>query len=461
MIGLSLADHALPVIVRPTAAALYLCTLSTGTMASVNKLVYNTGTMEFNQTFMGRVRQLLSQSSPDQSEDVREVRPFFIIVMAVLAFLYGVAVYGSPDLRAPARLIPFTVLMLAHAVLHWFSPRLAFPLRRGLVYLAVQGALAFALTLLANNATLILGLYMGLIGEAIGILRNARLSTIAVIFYLGLAAINFVLISGWRELPFWALATALVVFFVIAYVSLYNRQVEARARAQTLLSELETAHRELAEYAARVEDLTLAAERQRMARELHDTLAQGLAGLILQLEAANSHLASGRAERAKEILVQAMARARNTLADARRAIGDLRQGVAIPEDFAEAVRQEAVRFSTATGIPCTLDLGSLPPLPDDIREHALRVVSEGLTNVARHAQASQVWIRLASGGDCLEVEVRDDGVGFDPAVAATQSGHYGLLGMRERARLAGGTLVVESAPGKGATLQLNVPLNRC
>ena len=193
-------------------------------------------------------------------------------------------------------------------------------------------------------------------------------------------------------------------------MSLYTRQAEARARAQALLSELETAHRELAEYAARVEDLTLAAERQRMARELHDTLAQGLAGLILQLEAANSHLANGRAERAQEILVQAMARARNTLADARRAIGDLRQEAAVPGDLSEAVREEAGRFSAATGIPCTLDLASLPSLPDDIREHALRVVSEGLTNVARHAQASQVWIRLASSGDCLEVEVRDDGV---------------------------------------------------
>jgi len=406
---------------------------------------------------MGRVRRLLSQSSPDQSEDVREVRPFFLIVMAVLAFLYGLAVFRSPGLRAPARLIPFTVLMLAHAVLHWFSPRVAF-FRQGIPYLAVQGALAFVLTLLTNDTTMILGLYTGLIGEAVGILRNTRLSAVAVIFYLGLATINFVLISGWQGLPFWTLVTALAVFFVVAYVSLYNRQVEARERAQALLSELETAHRELAEYAARVEDLALAAERQRMARELHDTLAQGLAGLILQLEAANSHLASGRAERAKEILVQAMTRARNTLADARRAIGDLRQGAAIPEDLTEAVRQEADHFATATGIACTLDLATLPPLPDDIREHALRVVSEGLTNVARHAQASQVWIRLACGDDGLEVEVRDDGVGFDPAAAAAQSGHYGLFGMRERARLAGGTLVVESAPGKGTTLRLSVPL---
>jgi len=428
-------------------------------MASVNKLVYNTGTMEFNQTFMGRVRRLLSQSSPDQSEDVREVRPFFIIVMVVLAFLYGVAVYGSLDLRTPARLIPFTVLMLAHAILHWFSPRIAF-FRQSIPYLAVQGALAFALILLANQPSLIMGLYIALIAEAAGILRKPRAVITAIVAYLALAAISFVSVAGWREFYFWALAALVASFFAVVYVFMYNRQTEARARAQALLSELETAHKELAEYAARVEDLTLANERQRMARELHDTLSQGLAGLILQLEAANSHLTSGRTERAQAILQQAMARARDTLADARRAIGDLRQGVAIPEDFAEAVREEADRFSTATGILCTLDLGSLPSLPDDVREHVLRIVSEELTNVARHAQASQVWVRLAVGGGGLEVEVRDDGVGFDPAAAATQSGHYGLLGMRERARLAGGTLVVESAPGKGTVLRLSVPFNR-
>jgi NarL family two-component system sensor histidine kinase YdfH len=415
--------------------------------------------MESNQTFINRLRRLFSQSSPAQSEEVREVRPFFIIVIAVMAFLYGVAMYGSPSLRAPARLIPFTGLMLVHAALHWFSPRLTATLRWGIYYLAVQGALAFALILMTNQPSMIMGLYTALIGEAAGILREWRTLVAAIVAYLVLATISFVSMTGTGGSYLFVLGAVVMSLFAVLYVSMYNRQTEARARAQALLRELETAHKELAEYAARVEDLTLTAERQRMARELHDTLAQGLAGLILQLEAANSHLASGRPERAKEILVQAMARARTTLANARRAIGDLRQGVAILEDLSEAVRQEFNHFADATGISCALDLDSLPPLPDAIREHALRVVSEGLTNVARHAQASHVWIRLTSGNGCLEVEVRDDGVGFDPAAVAAQSGHYGLLGVRERARLAGGTLVVESAPRKGTTLRLSVPLN--
>lgn len=88
----------------------------------------------------------------------------------------------------------------------------------------------------------------------------------------------------------------------------------------------------------------------------------------------------------------------------------------------------------------------------------MRIVVEGLTNIARHAQASHAWVRIARANDQLEIEMRDDGCGFDPTAAASEPGHYGLLGMRECARLAGGTLAVESTPGKGTTLWLSVPI---
>ena len=247
-------------------------------------------------------------------------------------------------------------------------------------------------------------------------------------------------------------------FFVVVYVVLYGRQVEARDRAQSLLRELETANTELAEYADRVEDLTLAAERQRMARELHDTLAQGVAGLILQLEAADSHLSGGRAERAQGIVQQAMARARATLAEARQVIGDLREQPSSSPDLASALREETERFTRATGISCELDLRLPDALPDTLCEHTVRVVAEALANVARHAQANHVWVGGVETEEWLEIEVRDDGVGFDPAAITTESGHYGLIGMRERARLAGGTLAIDSVPGTGTRLLLRLPL---
>jgi NarL family two-component system sensor histidine kinase YdfH len=346
--------------------------------------------------------------------------------------------------------------MLTHAALHWFSPRLAFG-RWGMLYLAVQGALAFVLAMLVGQVGLVLGLYSALIGQAVGVLRRARLVAVAIVVYLGLAAVNIVLLGGLAGLFNWVLLAAVITLFIVTYVILFMRQMEARARAQALLAELETAHWQLAEYATRVEDLTIAAERQRMARELHDTLAQGLAGLILQLEAASSHLASGRTDRTQAILQQAMARARVALTDARRAIDDLRESAAVPLDLTEAARAEVNRFATATGIPCELESGSIPPLPDALREQIVRIVSEALTNIARHAQAHHAWVKLDCEGDQLEIIVRDDGRGFEPN--GSESGHYGLLGMRERARLAGGTLAVDSAPGQGTALRLHVPLD--
>ena len=245
-----------------------------------------------------------------------------------------------------------------------------------------------------------------------------------------------------------------MTFFVVVYVVLYSRQAEARMQAQGLLRDLEIANRQLTEYAARVEDLTIAAERQRMARELHDTLSQGLAGLIMQLEAADAHLAADHPERARSILEQSMEKARGALQEARQAIADLRQPSG--RDLAEAVEQEAQRFSLATGIACQPSIQLKTAIPEDVAETAIRAISEGLTNIARHAHAKLVSLRVVGVSGKLEIEIRDDGVGFNPR--ALQPGRYGLLGMRERLRLAGGQLDIQSEPGQGTRLLIRFPL---
>jgi two-component system, NarL family, sensor histidine kinase YdfH len=210
----------------------------------------------------------------------------------------------------------------------------------------------------------------------------------------------------------------------------------------------------LTEYAARVEDLTIASERQRMARELHDTLSQGLAGLILQLEAVDAHLAGSRPERARSILQQSMEKARETLSEARQVIDDLRQPAG--RDLIEAVRQEAGRFTDATGVTCEPLIVGAVEVSESIGETVVRALSEALTNVARHARARNVSVRLRMLGIELELQICDDGVGFDPETI--QAGHYGLLGMRERVRLVGGKCDVKSEPGKGTCVTLKFPV---
>lgn len=221
---------------------------------------------------------------------------------------------------------------------------------------------------------------------------------------------------------------------------MFNHLFAQRQKAIELAESLESANAKLAAYNAKIEALTLQNERQRMARELHDTLAQGVAGLVLQLEAVKAHLASSRTERASAIVEQAIARARSTLAESRAAIDDLR---ATSDSVADSVQETIERFTQATGIACENEIVvQETQLPPETLNHTLNILSELLTNVARHAQATLVNIKFIAQGHTLALEVRDNGKGFDQNQRV--SGHYGLVGMQERARLAGGTLTIQS-----------------
>lgn len=240
---------------------------------------------------------------------------------------------------------------------------------------------------------------------------------------------------------------------------LLQQEQRSHERTKDLLHQLDVAHTQLSAYALRVEELTTITERQRIARDLHDTLVQGVAGLLMQMDVVNNHLQQQRVERAQELLEQVMDDARNTISDARCAIGELRTQSVRPDDLIEMVQEEISRFSATTGISCVSTLDALANTPAACCEHVLRTITEGLTNIARHAQAHRAWIHVSRRDDILMVGVHDDGIGFDVPGTHLQIGHYGLLGMRERAKLIGGSVEVKSEPGIGTTLLLQIPLH--
>jgi NarL family two-component system sensor histidine kinase YdfH len=255
---------------------------------------------------------------------LRDETWLYVVLLLVLELVYGWALFAVPGLRALPQLLPFTGLMLAHLALHLAAPRLR---PRGTwlpVYFFLQAILAGTISAMtrAAGAPFALYLFAALAGQSVALVGGAwRAAAWPVAAFTGLGFGLYGWWWGWTRLPaFFVMATP-QAFFVVAFVYLFMRQANARRHAQALLQELEQAHAELAAYADQVEVLTLAAERQRVARELHDTLAQGLAGLILRLEAIDAQLAREQTARARTLVEQALKRARAAPAAARRRPG--------------------------------------------------------------------------------------------------------------------------------------------
>ena len=280
-----------------------------------------------------------------------------------------------------------------------------------------------------------------IMAQSIGLWGNTWKSFLMILYF---AALALGLLYLLQPQNYWVYAANMFVNggFIVLFIVVLNQQLIERKKAVDLAESLESANAKLATSAARIESLTLQNERQRMARELHDTLAQGVAGHVLQLEAIKAHLTADRKERAADIVETAIVRARTTLAESRAAIDDLR---AMPADVTEAVRQKVERFKQSAGIPCELDLSIQEnQLPVETTNHVLDILSESLMNIIRHAQASEVRVKFYIKKQTLALEVCDNGKGFD--VNQTTSGHYGLVGMHERARLTGGMLDIASNP---------------
>lgn len=198
-------------------------------------------------------------------------------------------------------------------------------------------------------------------------------------------------------------------------------------------------------------------ERNRIAREIHDTLAQGLAGIIIQLQAAEAWL-DREPERSQQALGNATELARSSLQEARRSVWDLRPELLQKGSLAEALREEMVRTQERTGVKTSVRLRGLRQLtlsaPTEVS--IFRIVQEAVANSLHHGRPSRLVVEVARDDGRLRVTVTDDGCGFNPARPG-RAGAFGITSMQERASSCGGSVAVQSAPGKGTTVVLELP----
>ncbi|MGH1563236.1 sensor histidine kinase [Mumia sp. DW29H23] len=272
--------------------------------------------------------------------------------------------------------------------------------------------------------------------------------TTQTLVFLGLLALNFGLVLVFTAIAGQESALADERVATIAELERTNARLEEAMEENAALQEA---------LVRRAREAGIHEERERLAAEIHDTIAQGLAGIVTQLQAADEAYddaaASDHRKRAAEL-------ARASLDEARRSVQALGPAALDTLDLVDAVRSRAQEWTAEAGVASHVVVTGEPePLPPDVEAVVLRVVQESLTNVTRHAGASRVGITLSYTDDEVVLDVRDDGRGFDPAGpnGTSDGGGFGIAGMRRRADRAGGVLVVESEPGGGTAVSLRVP----
>jgi signal transduction histidine kinase len=359
--------------------------------------------------------------------------------------------------RSPAAALPLTAALVVGAaawMLWWVTLHPRWAERRPLMIVYYLGLLAFIAVLVALDPLFGFFAFTGYLHAAYALWGRWRL--------VGVGAVAvFSALSQVGGLPTLRTAGGVVLYLVVL---LYNAAVAGALtylawRQEFTLDKLAESNRRLedalaenaglhAQLLAQAREAGVLDERQRIAHEIHDTIAQGLAGIVTQLEAASSTVTSRHVSTAAQL-------ARDSLTTARRSVHALR-----PQELEDARLPEALagvveRWSAVTGVPAALTTtGDAQPLLPEIEVALLRIAQEALANVAKHAGAGRAGLTLSYMEDLVTLDIRDDGTGFAPS---TVERGFGLSTMRERVQRIGGRLAVESEPGRGTAVSASVP----
>ncbi|MCP4417019.1 MAG: sensor histidine kinase [Chloroflexi bacterium] len=352
-------------------------------------------------------------------------------------------------------LILCLLLILTHLGFLWVTRRNnggRAPLAISLSYMSFSIIVWFFLVQIDTIYYLIL---FGLFSQ-LYIVMPLRFAAVGSIIIVTLMAYNETIGSGgnfsWMMLFIYLLMGVGSVLLGAWIHAIIERSEERRG----LLDQLQATQAELAE-AER--EAGILAERQRLAHEIHDTLAQGFISIIMHLETAEQALPNAKSKLAKQIR-RAKETARTNLQQARRVVADLRPEMLENQSLPAAIARTVQRWSHNHDTSVTVQTTGTPlPLHPDVDVTLLRATQEALANIHKHAQANNVTVTLSYMDDLVLLDVQDDGVGLNGGAQPSPfGGGFGLEAMRERAAMFGGELMLESAPDEGTTLMVKIPV---
>ena len=377
------------------------------------------------------------------------------IAFAIVVLTSYFATFSSIRQAAFVDVLLIIILGIAYIMLgiygYSFAARSNNALLRKL-YFVVQLPLGCLIIALGKGAGFSALLLLPLGGQAVVLLADywAYITNLGVVVAYIIAVKSFT--SAWPDV--W---TNLPIFlaglvFIVVFTQVAVGEEKARKEVERLLAELQETNQRLREYSLKAEELAVVKERNRLAREIHDGLGHYLTTVNMEIQAARATLTK-RPDRASELLVKASALSQEALADVRNSVATLRAPIDENQPLGEII-SDVVKSCECSGIETNfLVIGSERPLSPAVRLALFRTIQESVSNVQKHSHASNLWVTLDfRQSQQTLLTIKDDGVGSENA-----DGGFGLLGMRERARLVNGDLLINTSPGEGFVIQLTVP----
>lgn len=325
----------------------------------------------------------------------------------------------------------FIASSLVFSVLHWYSNCIYKRVKS--TYFLLQGLLIIISCIIVNQYSIIILITFGVILVVQSFYIYSRmLEFITFLLCYIVYGIFILLISyGVENAAFYLfifIASLVIVFLVLAIFNQKEMEYIASLKANE-----------------RIEELTRQNERQRVARDLHDSLIQRLIGVNLKMDVIEAHLQKGNIGKVEQIVLQVKEQVEESIRDARDVVDNLRDEN--EQLFSVRIEQEINYLTSIFFIPIHLQVKIIDQVPNYLSNHIVAIVKEAVTNVHKHANASGIVVCIEQIHDILTVVIHDDGIGLTAKQGKDIKGHYGLIGMQERVRLCNGTFEIDGKSG--------------
>ncbi|WP_142397167.1 sensor histidine kinase, partial [Staphylococcus succinus] len=321
-------------------------------------------------------------------------------------------------------------------------------------YMIIMNILILLASILMNEAmpAILIGLYSLLIGQSVSLYSEKWKIIVHLIISLFIICFMILITGNSNNLFMYLIILIPIMTSVLGFSFMFYKQVNAKLEMENTLNEIELAYQQ-------VEYLTLLNERQRLARDLHDTLAQGVAGYIMQLEALENYLNNNNIKKSKEIVNYSKSTARETLNEAREAIDNLRLQASSTINYSQSLNDYIKHKISNDNFEYKINIKEIDTVSPFIFEHIKKIIGESIANIKKHAQANCIKIdiqRTKINDICIRVE--DDGVGFEVNSIKHLKNNYGLEGLKERVEILDGKINIFSTKGKGTIINVLLPI---